>query len=196
MTDTTIKTPTNKPLVDAPDKYNHAALRAEYMRQRDAAPCELEFYLWERKDKGMADFAKLGVPPAFFPFHEYRCTDISCYVSKDGGTAIRMLRTNAQALQRKLGGTANWYYPTAIKAGPWNLDFDGKGTYTYRTKATINFLPPDPPEDTRTDYEIGLDEGRKQALEDVANGFIKQKSWTQDMAHAVVQHAALEGAFK
>jgi hypothetical protein len=38
--------------------------------------------------------------------------------------------------------------------------------------------------------------GRKQALEDVANGFIKQKSWTQDMAHAVVQHAADEGAKK
>jgi hypothetical protein len=38
--------------------------------------------------------------------------------------------------------------------------------------------------------------GRKQALEDVANGFIKQKSWTQDMAHAVVQHAAHEGSLK
>jgi hypothetical protein len=38
--------------------------------------------------------------------------------------------------------------------------------------------------------------GRKKALEDVANGLIKQKSWTQDMAHAVVQHAADEGESK
>lgn len=38
--------------------------------------------------------------------------------------------------------------------------------------------------------------GRKQVLEDVANGFIKQKSWTQDYAHAIVQHAADEGALK
>jgi hypothetical protein len=44
--------------------------------------------------------------------------------------------------------------------------------------------------------ELGEAYGRKQALEDVANGFIKQKSWTQSMAHAVVQHAADEGALK
>lgn len=36
--------------------------------------------------------------------------------------------------------------------------------------------------------------GRKQALEDVAEGFIKQKSWLRDYAYVVVEHAAEEGA--
>jgi hypothetical protein len=38
--------------------------------------------------------------------------------------------------------------------------------------------------------------GRKKALEDVVNGFAKQKGWTQDMAYVVVQYAAAEGALK
>jgi hypothetical protein len=45
-------------------------------------------------------------------------------------------------------------------------------------------------------WREGIAYGRKHALEDVANGFIKQKSWMQDYAHAVVQHAADEGALK
>lgn len=36
--------------------------------------------------------------------------------------------------------------------------------------------------------------GRKQALEDIAEGFIKQKSWLRDYAYAAVEHAAEEGA--
>lgn len=42
-------------------------------------------------------------------------------------------------------------------------------------------------------FEFGWNESRKQALEDVAEGFIKQKSWTRDYAFAVVEHAAQEG---
>jgi hypothetical protein len=112
----------------------HAALRVEYAKQvRDDTR---HFYLWQHKVPKLPLINCFGAPE-FHPEYEYHCTDISCYVSKDGDTAIRMLRTEAQALQRKLGGTADWHYPTAIKAGSWNLDFDGKGTYTYRTKATI-----------------------------------------------------------
>jgi hypothetical protein len=51
-------------------------------------------------------------------------------------------------------------------------------------------------QDAYTYFTKGVAYGRKQALKDVANSFIKQKSWTQDMAHAVVQHAADEGALK
>jgi hypothetical protein len=51
-------------------------------------------------------------------------------------------------------------------------------------------------QDAYTYFTKGVAYGRKAALEDVANGFIKQKSWTQDMAHAVVHHAADEGALK
>jgi hypothetical protein len=122
--------------IDAP--IPHADLRVEYIRQRDAVPCELGFYLWERKDKGMADFAKLGVPPAFYPFHEYRCTDISCMVSKDGEPAIRMLRTEAQELQRKLGDTVEWnLFGTTLQWEGEVFTFNVERTYTYRTKATI-----------------------------------------------------------
>ena len=52
------------------------------------------------------------------------------------------------------------------------------------------------PELTNFFFHAGIEYGRNQALEDVTNGFIKQKSWTQDYAHAVVQHAADEGVLK
>lgn len=45
-------------------------------------------------------------------------------------------------------------------------------------------------------FKDGYNAGRKAALEDVAEGFIKQKSWLRDYAYAVVEHAANEGAFK
>jgi hypothetical protein len=79
--------------------------------------------------------------PIFDNQHEYRCTDISCYVSKDGEPAIRMLRTEAQALQRKLGDTVEWFTPMNMTgASNDELSFcqgADYGTYTYRTKATI-----------------------------------------------------------
>lgn len=45
-------------------------------------------------------------------------------------------------------------------------------------------------------FEFGWNESRKQALQDVAEGFISQKSWTHDVAFSVVEHAAQEGAEK
>lgn len=45
-------------------------------------------------------------------------------------------------------------------------------------------------------FKDGYNAGHKAALEDVAEGFIKQKSWLRDYAYAVVEHAAEEGAFK
>ena len=45
-------------------------------------------------------------------------------------------------------------------------------------------------------FEFGWNESRKQALQDVAEGFISQKSWTRDMAFYVVEHAAQEGSTK
>lgn len=50
----------------------HATLRAEYSKQVKEGTTEL--YLWRRRDAGMVNFAPLGVPPAFFHFHEYECT--------------------------------------------------------------------------------------------------------------------------
>jgi hypothetical protein len=44
--------------------------------------------------------------------------------------------------------------------------------------------------------EQAIKDARKQALEDVAEGFIKQKSWMRDYAFAVVEHAAKEGVTK
>jgi hypothetical protein len=76
--------------------------------------------------------------PKFANGFQYRCTDISCYVSKDGEPAIRMLRTEAQELQRSLGDTVEWRDPSELS--PWGsriLCFDAIGIYTYHTKATI-----------------------------------------------------------
>jgi hypothetical protein len=130
----------------------HADLRAEYIRQRDAVPCELGFYLWEHSRNG-SDWIETPTPD--FSDTNYRYTDISCYVSKDGEPAIRMLRTEAQALQRELGDTVDWYKPNGEL--PWNQEdfsFLIDGTYTYRTKATIkldgNMVTP---EQAVTDWE-------------------------------------------
>lgn len=48
----------------------------------------------------------------------------------------------------------------------------------------------------KQETEQAVEDARKQALEDVAEGFIKQKSWARDYAFAVVEHAAHEGAIK
>jgi hypothetical protein len=73
----------------------------------------------------------------FHPMLEYRCTDISCYVSKDDEPAIRMLRTEAQELQAALGDTVVWKHPNMTIYVDESLGFSVKGTYTYCTKATI-----------------------------------------------------------
>jgi hypothetical protein len=122
--------------IDAP--IPHAALRAEYIRQRDAVPCELRFYKWEgRKDESKPWQNATGHYINFASDCQFRYTDISCYVSKDGEPAIRMLRTEAQELQRKLGDTVEWFTTRGRKVEDWYLDFEAKGIYTYRTKATI-----------------------------------------------------------
>jgi hypothetical protein len=113
----------------------HAALSTEYQRQRDAVPCELGFYLWEVDHLGGNSYGKL-TEPYFHTEHEYRCTDISCYVSKDGEPAKRVLRTDAQKLQAELGDTVEWETPIGYRSS-CDFKFYQKRTYTYRPKATI-----------------------------------------------------------
>jgi hypothetical protein len=114
----------------------HAALRAEYAKQ--VAAGATGFYLWEFDYLiGPVGFQPLNTRPEFHPSMQYRCTDIICYVSKDGEPAIRMLRTEAQELQRKLGDTVVWNHPNMTIYAGASLGFNVKGTYTYRTRATI-----------------------------------------------------------
>lgn len=120
----------------------HAALRAEYIRQRDAVPCELGFYLWEFKSPFAIFWSEKieegeKCEPSWFKGSEYRYTDISCYVSKDGEPAVRMLRTEAQELQRQTKDTHDWSHYANTPAGDYVFTFDAGGTYNYRTKATI-----------------------------------------------------------
>jgi hypothetical protein len=118
----------------------HASLRAEYIRQRDAVPCELGFYLWECNLNAGKTIPAVWCldPPLFREGREYRYTDISCYVSKDGESAIRMLRTEAQELHRTLGNTVYWGIldPPDCYADSLTT-FNSGCIYTYRTKATI-----------------------------------------------------------
>lgn len=121
----------------------HAALRAEYVRQRDAVPCELGFYLWEASALPNK-WTDIGIPDWSLNL-QYRCTDISCYVSKDGDGAIRMLRTEAQTLWDELGYTVEWFSGVKQTRFPADqiLEFDdtkdGKhdsepAIYTYKLK--------------------------------------------------------------
>jgi hypothetical protein len=98
--------------------------------------------LWEYKTistDGYRPMEIAGLPcePSWIKDVEYRCTDISCYISKDGEPAIRMLRTEAQKLQQQLGNTVEW----RINQSDWlpnlPMDFHNKGVFTYRAKATI-----------------------------------------------------------
>jgi hypothetical protein len=113
----------------------HVALRAEYAKQEEEGTTR--FYLWEyRYSDSMTDFLPVADQvPLFDRNTKYRCTDISCYVSKDGEPAIRMLRTTAQAYQRSLGDTVDWFIPKGQKPSRFkDLSFCEKGIYTYRTK--------------------------------------------------------------
>lgn len=123
----------------------HAALRAEYIRQRDSLPCELGFYLWECDwiDTALG-FTPLQCAPEFNEYMLYRCTDISCYVSKDGEPAIRMLRTEAQKLQSELVDKAGWFDPFGFN---WvtPMEFSNAGIYTYKLKSAKVVLLADVP---------------------------------------------------
>jgi hypothetical protein len=119
---------------------SHPAYRAMYAKQ--VAEGTTGFYLWEFKNKYMTKFAGVSECSDWHESHpmlEYRCTDISCYVSKDGEPAIRMLRTEAQELQRQTKDTHNWFDPSQNE--PYEgviFSFNGsEGFYTYKTKATI-----------------------------------------------------------
>jgi hypothetical protein len=124
---------TNKPEPVDP----HAALRAEYDKQVKEGT--LGFYLWEH----YSEPDRLGwlrtEEPNFIAAYQYRYTDISCYVAKQGEPAKRMLRSEAKELQRKLGDTVEWFTPfgnTESSIGE-PIMFDRCGVFTYRTKATI-----------------------------------------------------------
>ena len=117
----------------------HAALRAKYARQRDAVPCELGFYLWEGcKDATTPWQNATGHHINFAPDCQFRCKDISCYVSKDGEPAIRMLRTDAQKLQAETKDVCDWFYDNGVKGGNDIFGFDSQFTeypYSYKRKA-------------------------------------------------------------
>lgn len=83
----------------------HAALRAEYAKQ--IAEGTTGFHLWEASALPNK-WTDIGIPDWSLNL-QYRCTDISCIVSKDGEPAIRMLRTEAQALQRQTKDTHDWF---------------------------------------------------------------------------------------
>jgi hypothetical protein len=110
----------------------HADLRAEYAKQ--GIEGTTGFYLWEYKNNYMSDW-RICNDEIHWLNDEYRCTDISCYVSKDDEVvATRMLRTEAQELQRQTKDTHAWFNPSG---GSNCYLFAAGGTYTYRTKATI-----------------------------------------------------------
>jgi hypothetical protein len=114
----------------------HAALRAEYQKQ--VAEGTTGFYLWELKTT-YSNWTDIGYP-SWSSDCIYRCTDISCYVSKDGEPAIRMLRTDAQALFLKDEEDSTWFFFAGGSEGRIsNRDYQLKAgmNYTYRTKATI-----------------------------------------------------------
>jgi hypothetical protein len=117
----------------------HAELRAEYAKQ--VAEGTTKFYLWEYRDKHqiVAPWRMVRVPN--FTVSEYRYTDISCMVAKQGEPAVRMLRAEAQELQRQTDETHEWRLPNGSYRNEMyangKLTFTDKGTYTYAPKATI-----------------------------------------------------------
>ena len=113
----------------------HAADRIKYAKQ--VAEGTTGFYLWEYEHSLSGGWRFTFGEPLFMDGNQYRCTDISCMVSKDGKPAIRMLRTDAQKLQRELGDTAKWKTPLNLIGAKSGYDFCTDGIYTYRIKATI-----------------------------------------------------------
>ena len=116
----------------------HAGLRAEYAKQ--VAEGTVGFYLWEY---GANDslWIKCASEPKFTRTMQYRYTDISCMVAKQGEPAKRMLRTEAQELQRSFGDTVEWdcseLQITERSGAKVPFDFNRECTYTYAPKATI-----------------------------------------------------------
>jgi hypothetical protein len=115
----------------------HAALRAEYAKQVKEGTTG--FYLWEVDwEEKPTGFTSCYQAPEFNLMRRYRCTDISCVVSKDGEPAKRMLRSEAQELFAETKKTHDWYL--GKMSLPWEGEvfcFDADVNYTYRTKATV-----------------------------------------------------------
>jgi hypothetical protein len=147
----------------------NAALRAEYAKQ--VAEGTTGFYLWEFKSKD--DFTApthwVEERPEFLPAFQYRYTDISCMVSKDGEPAIRMLRTDAQELQRKMGDTVTWSHPDMDVYADESLAFNAKGTYTYSTRATVKQA-----QSESIDLELARAMCRSAGISLVSRDFIEQ----------------------
>jgi HNH endonuclease len=122
------------PLGNTPATDNHAALRAEYAKQVKEGTTG--FYLWEFQSDGFPKQTPTHYAPEFRAHAKYFCTDISCMVAKQGEPAKRMLRTEAQALQRSLGDAVEWLtpYKSNLK-GRKVFAFCEQGTYTYAPKA-------------------------------------------------------------
>ena len=120
----------------------HAADRIKYAKQ--VAEGTTGFYLWEYEHSHSEGWQSVSDKPLFMDGNKYRCTDISCMVRKDGEPAIRMLRREAQKLQRELGDTVDWVWVSSSACTGKSfacdesvLSFTNGGTYTYRDKATI-----------------------------------------------------------
>ena len=112
----------------------HAALRAEYAKQVKEGTTG--FYLWEFQSDGFPKKTPTHYAPEFRAHAKYFCTDISCMVAKQGEPAKRMLRTEAQALQRSLGDAVEWLTPYKSNLKGWEVfAFSEQGTYTYAPKA-------------------------------------------------------------
>jgi hypothetical protein len=109
---------------------SHAVLRAEYAKQ--VAEVTTRFYLWWASSP-TGTWTDIGVP-CWQPDLEYRCTDVSCYVSKDGEPPVRMTREDARKLQSTLGNTVEWKHPNLTLLQGYALGFACEGTYTYHTK--------------------------------------------------------------
>jgi hypothetical protein len=112
----------------------HAALRAEYAKQVKEGTTG--FYLWELQHYSAGKPYRPVSYPLFLEDSVYRCTDISCYVSKDGGTAMRMLAADAKALQAELGDAVEWLAGTTKALNGEDFTFNLRDTtYTYAPKA-------------------------------------------------------------
>jgi hypothetical protein len=122
------------PYADDFAEESHPAYRAMYAKQvREGTT---GFYLWEYSSNEQ-DWINAS-HPQFFMAREYRCTDISCYVSKDGEPVIRILVDDAKKLWAETKETHDWFDRLGLVDTEdftnWHL---AGGTYTYHTKATI-----------------------------------------------------------
>jgi hypothetical protein len=121
----------------------HATLRAEYAKQVKEGT--RKFYLWEYLSSPFAQWIECKVTgsnktgePSWEVGTKYQFIDISCMVALKGEPAKRMLRTEAQELQRSLGDTVEWLTPYKSKLnGRAVFAFSEQGIYTYAPKATI-----------------------------------------------------------